>query len=298
MGYRVLFLTNPLKLSVKNEQLLIDNGVVTSIPLEDIECIACDTMQVTLNTYLLSKFSEYSITFFVTDKSHHPSSVCLPLLKHSRHLSVLNKQIELSVPKKKQLWKQVIYKKIENQATVLNLCDIKSWINLDGIKYKVKSGDSDNMEAVAASKYFRLLFGNNFTRAEDSVTNACLNYGYAILRSTIEKYLVSYGFEPSLGLFHKSSLNNFNLADDLIECYRPVVDLLTKEIAQGEQDFSKSLRAQLVDLLSVDVVIDSRYFAVSRAIELTVQSLSGYLNSKRDDILLPSIVRIEHHEYE
>lgn len=154
------------------------------------------------------------------------------------------------------------------------------------------------MEAVAASKYFCILFGNNFTRANDCVTNACLNYGYAVLRSTIEKCLVSYGFEPSLGIFHKSTLNSFNLADDIIECYRPVVDLFTKQYAEEEIEFSKSLRAQLVDILSADVLIDSRYFSVSRAIELTVQSLSGYLNSKRNDILLPSIIELQHHEYE
>lgn len=63
MGYRVILLANSASLSVKNEQLIIDNGTVTKIPLEDIECIAADNLQLNVNAYLLMKFSEYAITF-------------------------------------------------------------------------------------------------------------------------------------------------------------------------------------------------------------------------------------------
>lgn len=78
MGYRVLFLTNPARLSVKNEQLVIDNGETHKVPLEDIECIALDNMQINMNSYLLAKLSEYAITFYVTDKKHQPCSTFLP----------------------------------------------------------------------------------------------------------------------------------------------------------------------------------------------------------------------------
>lgn len=157
MGYRVLFLANPIKLSVKNEQLLIDNGEVTKVPLEDIECIVADSPQIRVNVYLLMKFSEYAITFYVTDKAHHPCGVFLPVSRHSRHMSVLNEQINMSLPTKKKLWKQIVMQKIENQAAVLKLCNIEGWHEIDCIKYKVHSGDTGNMEAVAASKYFKLL---------------------------------------------------------------------------------------------------------------------------------------------
>lgn len=105
----MLFLANPMKLSVKNEQLLIDNGEVTKVPLEDIECIAVDNQQINVSTYLLMKFSEYAITFYVTDRCHHPCGVFLPV---SRHMSVLNEQINMSLPSKKRLWKQIVMHKI------------------------------------------------------------------------------------------------------------------------------------------------------------------------------------------
>ena len=108
MGYRVIFLTNPARLYVKNQQLVIDNGDVFKVPLEDIECIAIDSMQITMNSYLLSRLSEYAITLYVTDKTHHPCGTFLPLLRHSRHLSVLKNQLEMTLPNKKKLWKPLV----------------------------------------------------------------------------------------------------------------------------------------------------------------------------------------------
>lgn len=298
MGYRNIFLTNPVKLSVKNEQLVIDNGVITKVPLEDIECIIADNSSVSVSTYLMSKFMEYAITFYISDGKHSPCGVLLPVNRHSRHLSVLKSQIDLSLPAKKQLWKQIVVQKIENQASVLKLSSIENWRSIDDIKYKVKSGDTSNMEAVAASRYFRLLFGKTFSRTQDSIINAMLNYGYAILRSTIAKYLVVYGYEPSLGLFHKSTLNSFNLADDIIEAYRPLVDLFVKKYPDEPDELTTVIKAQLVNLLSVDVVIDNKLFACSKAIEMTIQSLSGYISGNRKDLLLPQIIDLEQHRYE
>ncbi|MBR1481872.1 MAG: type II CRISPR-associated endonuclease Cas1 [Ruminococcus sp.] len=108
------------------------------------------------------------------------------------------------------------------------------------MKQRVKSGDSENIEAVAAAKYFKLLFGNSFSRAQENGINAALNYGYAILRSTIEKYLIAYGYEPAIGLFHKNALDSFNLADDFIEPFRPLVDLFVKRYTHEEGSAGES----------------------------------------------------------
>lgn len=298
MGYRVLFLANPVGLSVKNEQLLIDNGEITKVPLEDIECIVADTLQLNLTARLLSKFSEYAISFYVTDKSHHPCGVFIPVSRHSRHVSVLQSQIDMTLPTKKKLWKQIVSQKIGNQAAAMKLNGVEGWHEIDAIKLKVKSGDSENMEAVAASKYFRMMFGNTFTRSQENGINAALNYGYAILRGTIEKYLVAYGYEPALGIFHKSSLNSFNLADDLIEPYRPLVDLFVRRYAYEDIELTTGRKAQLVNLLNANVIIDNKLYACARAIELTVGSLTGLIQEKRKELLLPYVIDLEHHKYE
>jgi len=297
MGYRVIFLTNPARLYVKNQQLVIDNGDVFKVPLEDIECIAIDSMQITMNSYLLSRLSEYAITLYVTDKTHHPCGTFLPLLRHSRHLSVLKNQLEMTLPNKKKLWKQIVCQKIENQATVLKLCGIDEWKSIDVLKSMVKSGDPDNMEAVAASKYFKLLFGKNYTRTQDNFINPKLNYGYSILRSTISKYLVVYGYEPSLGIFHKSNLNSFNLSDDIIEPFRPIVDLYVKKFAL-EDEIDTHTKASLANLLNCDLIIDNKLFACAKAIELTIKSLSSWYNDKNKSLLLPQIIDLEQHTYE
>lgn len=297
MGYRVIFLTNPARLYVKNQQLVIDNGDVFKVPLEDIECIAIDSMQITMNSYLLSRLSEYAITLYVTDKTHHPCGTFLPLLRHSRHLSVLKNQLEMTLHNKKKLWKQIVCQKIENQATVLKLCGIDEWKSIDVLKSMVKSGDTDNMEAVAASKYFKLLFGKNYTRTQDNFINPKLNYGYSILRSTISKYLVVYGYEPSLGIFHKSNLNSFNLSDDIIEPFRPIVDLYVKKFAL-EDEIDTHTKASLANLLNCDLIIDNKLFACAKAIELTIKSLSSWYNDKNKSLLLPQIIDLEQHTYE
>lgn len=297
MGYRVIFLTNPARLYVKNQQLVIDNGDVFKVPLEDIECIAIDSMQISMNSYLLSRLSEYAITLYVTDKTHHPCGTFLPLLRHSRHLSVLKNQLEMTLPNKKKLWKQIVCQKIENQATVLKLCGIDEWKSIDVLKSMVKSGDPDNMEAVAASKYFKLLFGKNYTRTQDNFINPKLNYGYSILRSTISKYLVVYGYEPSLGIFHKSNLNSFNLSDDIIEPFRPIVDLYVKKFAL-EDEIDTHTKVSLANLLNCDLIIDNKLFACAKAIELTIKSLSSWYNDKNKSLLLPQIIDLEQHTYE
>ncbi len=298
MGYRIIFITNPCTLSVKNEQLVVDSAERISIPLEDIECIATDNMRIGYNTYFLTKAAEYGITFYVTDRSHLPCGVFLPFAQHSRHLSVLKDQLEMTEPTKKRLWKEIIIRKIENQAAALRLSGVEDWREVDAIKSKVRSGDTSNMEGVAAAKYFKLMFGQVFTRSEENNINAALNYGYAVLRSTIAKNIAVYGFEPSLGLNHRSTLNNFNLADDLIEPFRPFVYLYVKLKLNDISEFTPAVRASIVDILNHDVLINGKRFACARAVEQEVMSLTSFLSNNTEALSLPELILPERHRYE
>ena len=298
MGYRVIFLTKGCRLSVKDEQLLIDNGDVARIPLEDIGCIVADSPQISLNNYLLMKLAEYAIAFISDDKSHTPCGVYLPFVRHSRHLQVLQKQIDMTEPAKKRLWKQIVQKKIENQASVLKFCGINEWREVESKKALVKSGDTSNMEGVAASRYFRLLFGRNFTRGQENTTNAMLNYGYAIIRGCIARTLVAYGFEPSLGLHHRNMLNSFNLADDMIEAFRPVVDIFVKYYGEDKEELDTGMKTRLADILNMDVLMSGKYYACHRAIDLQIQSLSAVINENDTELILPTVIEPERHRYE
>ena len=298
MGYRVIFLTGGCKLSVKNEQLMIDNGDTSKIPLEDIGCIIADSPQVVINSYLLMKLSEYGIVLITDGKNHIPCGVHLPFAVHSRHLSVLQEQIKMTESTKKRLWKSIVMQKIRNQANVLRICSVEEWEEVDSISLKVKYGDTSNMEGTAAARYFKLLFGKDFTRGSENIVNAMLNYGYAVLRSMIAKNLVAYGFEPSLGIHHKSALNSFNLADDMIEPFRPIVDLFVRIYAEDEEELTTKVKTRLADLLNMNVLINGKYFTCTRAIELQIQSLSGFINGRNTKLDLPTIVELERHRYE
>ena len=145
------------------------------------------------------------------------------------------------------------------------------------------------------------MFGKGFRRGSDCLINSHLNYGYAILRSAIAKQLCVCGFEPCLGIFHHNELNNFNLADDLIEPFRPVVDLFVKHNTADRDDddeLTPNDKAQLVNLLNVDVIYSGKEYAVSYAIEIMVNKLALCLKNSSADIILPEIIPLKNHCYE
>lgn len=196
----------------------------------------------------------------------------------------------------KRLWQQIIQRKIHNQAECLRLCGkTEQGAALEKRVGLVTSGDKHNIEATAAAFYFKELFGEGFTRGDEKDTrNAALNYGYAILRGCVARCLCSYGWMPWLGLHHDSTLNQFNLADDMMEPYRPVADLFVAAQVAQDAVLDRTLKARLYNLLNVDVQMDGRHYAVAYAIERQVQSL------RRPDTLLqlPKLLPSSQHTYE
>ncbi|MEG2295758.1 MAG: type II CRISPR-associated endonuclease Cas1, partial [Oscillospiraceae bacterium] len=270
MAYRNLFISSSAKLTTQNNNLVVTNEVGHSIPLEDINSIMIESRQVNISSSLLSKVAENKICLFICDEKHMPCGVMLPFNAHFKKLAVLESQFNLLKPLKKNIWKQIVMQKIENQAKVLEIMEIKSYETVACIAKKVSSGDSENMEAVAASKYFKLLFGKDFTRGQENGINACLNYGYAILRGMIARTLVVYGFEPSIGLFHKSKVNAFNLADDIIEVYRPIVDLYTIqniEFIEPQNYLTPKLKQGIYNLINLNVISAGEKHSVTYAID-------------------------------
>ena len=92
--------------------------------------------------------------------------------------------------------------------------------------------DSGHVEGYAAAYYFSVLYKNfkRDTEALVDVRNAAINYGYALIRSNIVRSISAVGLLPVFGIKHDSELNPFNLADELIEPFRPFVDKIVFEI--------------------------------------------------------------------
>lgn len=154
------------------------------------------------------------------------------------------------------------------------------------------------MEATAAQYYFPALFGDGFTRGEDCGWNAGLNYGYAVLRGCVARSLAVYGFLPALGLHHRSTLNPFNLADDLMEPFRPLIDLLVIQGIEEEDILTPSNKRMLFNCLNLDILSGGQHHSVSYAMEREVQSLGGALANRSAELTLPLLLEPKQHRYE
>lgn len=171
--------------------------------------------------------------------------------------------------------------------------------HLENLAKNVNSGDTKNKEAIAAKGYFSSLFGKNFNRNFEDINNTCLNYGYSIIRGAIARSIVSYGYLPAIGIHHKSELNNYNLVDDFIEPFRPIVDLWVKTNINENTEFDKYVRAELVNLLNVDVFIQGKLQSVNNAINIMIASYTTAINqSDYKKLELPEILPIKIHSYE
>lgn len=301
MSWRSLAITHPARLSLSKGQLLIEQQEKITVPLEDIAIVVIEAKEVVLTAPLLSAFASYGITLFTCDRTFLPCGQWLPFSQHHRFLGVIKKQLCLTLPSKKKLWQKIVQSKVRNQAWVLNAAKYeKSAEYLERLALAVQSGDKSYVESRAAAFYFKELFGLGFSRQSEQTVNDHLNYGYSVLRAAIARALTQYGFLSVLGIWHKNELNSFNLADDLIEPFRPLVDLWL--INQGKElpsELTQQSRMALISLLHHSIKIEGATYSVLAAIEKTVSSLQTAINDPAPCTLaLPQMMHLQRHEYE
>jgi CRISPR-associated protein Cas1 len=281
MGWRTLVITNPSKLSLQNDQLKYSpkDGDIITVPIDDISVIVLEVHQVTITSALMSRLAESGIALFTCDKTHTPNGVFIPFHQHSRYAQVSHGQINWSVPFKKRAWQMIVSQKVFNQAKTLEYMKKKKVKQIEAYAKNVKSGDSSNVESSAARLYFQELFGKAFYRRDESDwRNSALNYGYALIRGAISRTLASHGFLPAFGLFHKSTLNAFNLSDDLIEPYRAFVDVVVAEhfqnfIELADTKFLPEHKTELYQMFTLKTIIDGVSTSLLNSIEVSVASL-------------------------
>lgn len=300
MTWRSVVISHPAKLRREQFRLAIEQEQTAFVPFEDIAVIVLNHREITLTHPVLSACGEYGISLFATGDTHHPSGVFLPFLQHSRATRWMRLQLDLPRPVAKQTWAAIVRQKIANQAACLHLAGRDGADRLDSYARRVRSGDIGNLEGQAAAFYFTQLFGKYFHREQARFANAALDYGYAILRGAIARGLVAHGLLPSLGLFHASEQNAFNLADDVIEPFRPQVDLyVAKLIPQPDDELHPEDKVALVGLLNVDVNMPRGKMSVLSAIEQAIESLARIYDEGSESLLeLPTLIGLEQHRLE
>lgn len=299
MAFRYILITKPSKLSVRNNNIQIQQEELTTIPLEDINAIVIDEKQVSLSAPLLSQCMQDDVALFFCNDQHLPIGVSLPFQSHSKQHHRIGEQLTMGKPFQKRIWQKLIIQKIYNQSKVLQIRDIDLGDYLEKLSKQVDSGDTKNVEGRAAKLYFKELFGKDFIRHREDGINIALDYGYSILRGIIARTIVGYGLIPSLGIKHANQYNNFNLADDFIEPFRPIVDLYVSYKVKQDTTLNTILKACLIDLMNFEVLINGQKITVTNAIDATVKS---FISSLRDEnyskIVLPEIIKLSRHDYE
>ncbi|PVX31709.1 CRISPR-associated Cas1 family protein [Pasteurella langaaensis DSM 22999] len=305
MTWRSILISKGGKLSLQQNQMLIQQeGNEFTVPLEDIAIVVVESRETVITIPLLSAFGLYGITLLTCDEQFLPCGQWLPFNQYHRQLKTLRLQLEASLPQKKQLWQKIVQQKIRNQATVLKICQFKVESDrLFKMAEQVKSGDKENLEAQSAVIYFQILFGKGFKRtADEHAVNGALNYGYTVVRSAVARALVLYGWLPQMGLFHRNELNAFNLADDFIEPFRPLVDLLVVQLANEDKlalNLSPTLKQRLIKVLNYQLLFKQEKVNTLTAIDRTVSSFQSALTQRNADLLkLPEILPLAEHQYE
>ncbi len=301
MVWRSVVISQPAKLKREHFALLVEQEQAARVPFEDIAVIVLNNREITLTHPVLSACAEYGIGLYATGDNHQPSGVFLPFQSHSRATRMLRLQLDLDKPTCKRAWATIVQAKITNQAICLRALSAGDHERLESYVRRVRSGDTGNMEAQASAYYFPKLMGRSFARSQESWANAALDYGYAVMRGACARALVAHGLLPTLGLFHSSEQNAFNLADDLIEPYRPVVDLhvATHRKTDDSAELSPADKVSLVALLNVDVGMPRGVMSVLASIEQAAESLARLYDGGSEQILeMPRLIGLNQHRYE
>lgn len=282
-------------LKLRHHQLIIqrDKNEVGSIPIEDISALIIDHPQTIISAPVLTHLLENNVMVIHSDARHQPIGMFLPLQSHITQTERFSAQIQLSLSQKKNLWKQLIFAKIQMQAKVLHDL-IGNDAGLSVLTKRVRSGDPENIEAQAARRYWGRLFeDDNFRRdfgAEDQ--NRYLNYGYAIVRSVMSRSICAVGLHPSIGLHHHNRYNAYCLADDLMEPYRPYVDIITYDVVKkhgNQADMDKEIRSELLKLLTWEIKMATEKLTFQGAVQKTAQSLARIVLGETRHLALPVI---------
>lgn len=296
MGFKTLIIRNSEKLNLYLDNIIVQtNGGELRFLISDLKCLIIDNNKINLSVQLINKLTENNVSLIICNLSHLPTTTILPLSSHYSASGNINKQIAWNIDIKQKIHKKIVQAKIQSQINILIKNNrSKDIINrLHGFKNEVLDGDVGNREGLAAKMYFKELFGKDFIRFEDDIINAGLNYGYAIFRSLISSIVISKGLLTNIGLFHKGSSNNFNLCDDIIEVYRPIVDDYVFNNLINKELLTKDDKDGLVRLLDRKILMNNQLFLINNTIEMYLESIIKCFNENDDSYFVsPSLEKM------
>lgn len=278
MSFRTVVITRQSKISYKNRFLVVkqDNDE-KYIHLSEIDTIIVDSISVSISAYLLKEIADAKINMIFCDEKHNPFGELSPYYSRHNSSKKIKEQIKWTNKCKDDLWMKIVKNKILNQSLMLNKIKNDKYDLLTSYIDEVVSGDKTNREGHAAKVYFNALFGKDFVRNNNDNINSALNYGYAILLSTINKEVISNGYLTQLGIHHKNEFNEFNLSCDLMEPFRVIVDNFV--YFNQERELNTNYKLDIVNILNNSYKYQNKSYTLKDIIGLFVKNTLNNINN-------------------
>ena len=289
MSWRTIVITKRAKLDLQLGFMVVRGEHTTKVALNEIAVVLIESTAVSLTTSLLAELTQRKVKVIFCDEKRNPSSELVSYYGSHDTSNKIRKQIAWRQNTKEAVWTEIVSEKIRKQKELLELLGKEEAELLSSYLQQIAWNDETNREGHAAKVYFNALFGLDFTRTEDNLINAALNYGYSIILSSFTREIVANGYITQLGLFHDNMFNQFNLASDLMEPFRPLVDKCV--LGMKLEQFEHEEKMWLVDILNQEVQIDGKIQYVSNAIKIYCKSVFDALNE--DDSALVRFYKIE-----
>ncbi|MBI5562632.1 MAG: type II CRISPR-associated endonuclease Cas1 [Deltaproteobacteria bacterium] len=287
----------PYHISISDSQIVLrhGSGEAARIPAEDLGVIVVDHPGVTYSHAALNAMLENNVCLVVCGQNHHPAGLLLPVEGHTVQAEIMAMQSMASGRLKDGLWKEVIKAKITNQAAVLGFAGTETG-GLKALAGRVRSGDIGNAEAQAARRYWRLLFGDDFRRDRDgALPNGFLNYGYTVLRAAVARSVCGAGLHPSFGIHHRNRYNAYALADDIMEPYRPMMDMEVVRLWEKGGEF-RAAKARLLGVLAAPVEMDGKRLPLMAALQRTAASFRRAITGEEKGLEIPGPIMADDEE--
>lgn len=277
MSFRTVVITKQSKISYKNRFLVVkQDSDERYIHLSEIDTIIVDSISVSISSYLLKEISDAKINMIFCDEKHNPFGELSSYYSRHNTSKKIKEQMKWTSKAKNDLWAKIVKNKILNQSLMLYKIKNDKYNLLNSYIYEVVSGDKTNREGHAAKVYFNNLFGKDFVRNNDDNINAALNYGYAILLSTINKEVVSNGYLTQLGIHHKNEFNEFNLSCDLMEPFRVIIDNFV--YFNQERELNTNYKLDIVNILNNTYKYQNKNYTLKDIISLFVKNTLNNIN--------------------
>ncbi|MHC9532591.1 type II CRISPR-associated endonuclease Cas1 [Dellaglioa sp. L3N] len=284
MGWRTVVITQHAKISYSGRKIIVQmNAETHQIPIDDIQILLVETTQAVLTVPAITELSSSGAKIIFSGRDGNPACEVVEQYPGNRSSVSIQNQCAWLSELKDGAWTEVVSAKIAMQIQVVQLLNKES-SELELESQKIEFGDQSNREAVVARRYFKLVFGKEFSRNDSSAINAALNYGYSVLLSAVNREIVCNGSLTQLGIHHYNTMNDFNLGSDLMEPFRPVIDYWVAH--QKMISLTPDIKFGLIELLNLELSYNDQTMILRNALTRHVQNCLNFMNGSKDNLIV------------